>query len=60
MITLSRSLHVVALALAMFFSCATAAPLTAIERLGKAIFFDKNLSINGNQACAACHSPESK
>lgn len=57
-ITLSRSLHFVALVLVMSFSCATAAPLTEIERLGKAIFFDKNLSINGNQACAACHAPE--
>jgi cytochrome c peroxidase len=28
------------------------------EELGKAIFFDKSLSINQNQACAACHAPE--
>ena len=32
--------------------------LTPQEALGKAIFFDKNLSINGNQSCAACHAPE--
>jgi cytochrome c peroxidase len=32
--------------------------LTSQEELGKAIFFDNNLSINGNQACAACHAPE--
>ena len=32
--------------------------LSAIERLGKKIFFDKNLSINRNQACASCHVPE--
>ena len=31
--------------------------LTAKEQLGKSIFFDTNLSINFNQACAACHSP---
>jgi cytochrome c peroxidase len=31
--------------------------LTAQERLGKSIFFDGNLSINGNQSCAACHDP---
>lgn len=42
----------------------TAAPgvaqtLTPTEELGKAIFFDERLSINGNQACAACHGPES-
>jgi cytochrome c peroxidase len=29
------------------------------EELGKSIFFDQNLSINQNQACAACHAPES-
>jgi cytochrome c peroxidase len=31
--------------------------LTPVEQLGKEIFFDENLSINGNQACAACHTP---
>jgi cytochrome c peroxidase len=33
-------------------------PLTPMEELGKSIFFDQNLSKNSNQACAACHSPE--
>jgi cytochrome c peroxidase len=33
--------------------------LTNQEQLGKSIFFDTSLSINGNQACAACHAPES-
>jgi cytochrome c peroxidase len=28
------------------------------EQLGKSIFFDTHLSINQNQACAACHGPE--
>ncbi len=28
------------------------------EQLGKSIFFDDNLSINSNQACAVCHGPE--
>lgn len=32
--------------------------LTPMEQLGKSIFFDTNLSINQNQACAACHAPE--
>ena len=32
--------------------------LTSEEQLGKSILFDTNLSINGNQACAACHGPE--
>jgi cytochrome c peroxidase len=31
--------------------------LTPQEQLGKSIFFDKNLSINANQSCAACHDP---
>jgi cytochrome c peroxidase len=26
--------------------------------LGKALFYDKNLSVNGAEACAACHAPE--
>lgn len=26
--------------------------------LGKSIFFDQNLSLNGNQSCASCHAPE--
>jgi cytochrome c peroxidase len=26
--------------------------------LGKAIFFDPNLSVNGTQSCATCHGPE--
>ena len=29
------------------------------ENLGKSIFFDQNLSVNRNEACAACHAPES-
>lgn len=33
--------------------------LTPQEELGKAIFFDPNLSINRNQSCAACHAPQS-
>jgi cytochrome c peroxidase len=32
--------------------------LTPIEQLGKSIFFDNNLSFNGNQACAVCHGPD--
>lgn len=31
--------------------------LTPRQDLGKSIFFDQNLSINGNQSCAACHAP---
>ena len=32
--------------------------LSPTEQLGKSFFFDPNLSINLNQSCAACHSPE--
>ncbi|MEJ2350492.1 MAG: cytochrome c peroxidase, partial [Anaerolineales bacterium] len=32
--------------------------LSPKEQLGRSIFFDTNLSINRNQACAACHAPE--
>lgn len=32
--------------------------LMPLQELGKSIFFDDNLSINGNQSCAACHAPE--
>jgi cytochrome c peroxidase len=31
---------------------------TPQEQLGKFLFNDQNLSLNNNQACAACHGPE--
>ena len=31
--------------------------LTPSEQLGKSVFFDEDLSINGNQSCASCHDP---
>jgi len=34
-----------------------AADLTATQALGKLVFFDSTLSINGNQSCATCHAP---
>jgi cytochrome c peroxidase len=37
---------------------ALAADLSPLETLGKSIFFDTNLSANGNQACASCHDPD--
>lgn len=30
----------------------------AMVALGKALFFDANLSVNGSQSCASCHGPE--
>lgn len=29
-----------------------------MEQVGQKVFFDKNLSINRNQACASCHDPD--
>jgi cytochrome c peroxidase len=37
----------------------SASALTPNEQLGKSIFFDEALSINGNQSCASCHDPKS-
>jgi len=34
------------------------ATLTSKEALGKALFFDANLSKNRTQACATCHNPD--
>ena len=32
--------------------------LSPKEALGKAIYFDKSLSLNNNQSCATCHDPD--
>ena len=31
-----------------------------VELLGKAMLYDKQLSVNRNQACAFCHMPETR
>lgn len=31
--------------------------LTELSRMGQALFFDRSLSLNGQVACASCHSP---
>lgn len=51
---------IAALGVLILFSAAAAlgTGLSPKEELGKSIFFDTNLSINQNQACAACHAPE--
>lgn len=36
----------------------TATSLTPIEELGKNLFFDESLSVNGKMSCATCHAPE--
>ncbi|MEX3009362.1 cytochrome-c peroxidase [Hoeflea sp. TYP-13] len=47
-------------ALVSFSGVALAENLTigSVEDLGKALFFDVNLSKNRTQSCATCHSPE--
>ena len=37
---------------------AAGAELTASEVFGKLLFFDRNLSLQGNQACSSCHLPD--
>ncbi len=57
--TLLASLITVVGLLVLFSVAAAQTPgLSPMEELGRAIFFDENLSANGNQACAACHAPE--
>ena len=34
-----------------------ASNLTVMEKLGKSLFTDKNLSFNGTQSCKSCHHP---
>jgi cytochrome c peroxidase len=48
-----------AAALGLGPAVAGAQALTPAQQLGKQLFFDESLSINGNQACAACHAPAS-
>lgn len=49
----------VTLGLLLIISAVSAAStLNSKEQLGKAIFFDTNLSQNNNQSCASCHAPE--
>jgi cytochrome c peroxidase len=49
---------VAALAVAVAAGAAWAEDLSPIEQLGKALFFDTNLSNPPGQSCAACHAPE--
>lgn len=55
-----RKMTVTICSIALWLTTATgvAQVLTPVEQLGKSIFFDANLSINANQACAVCHTPE--
>jgi len=42
---------------AISWGVASGQELSVKELLGKGIFFDERLSINGNQSCATCHGP---
>ena len=48
---------ILALAVAQPAQAQKAASLTAVEQLGKYLYFDENLSKYGNQSCATCHDP---
>ncbi len=52
-----KVLIILALFLALIAGSAMTQVLTDEEELGKAIFFDKSLSIKNNQSCASCHAP---
>lgn len=54
---LSKIIWICAAVLLLIVVSGTGAALTDNEQLGKSIFFDEDLSINKNQACAACHAP---
>jgi cytochrome c peroxidase len=49
---------IVAGLLVLITATVAANDLSPMEALGKAIFFDVNLSINQNQSCAGCHASE--
>ncbi len=60
---LAASLAVIALAAGLFPDApraqTTAAPaLDTLDKLGRALFADRNLSINRTQSCVSCHSPD--
>jgi len=42
----------------MCFNPALGQGLSPSEQLGKSVFMDENLSLNGNQSCASCHAME--
>lgn len=55
---LSKRIWICMAVLLLMAATGIAAALTNNEKLGKEIFFDNKLSINENQACAACHGPQ--
>ena len=60
---LIRALAAIALAACLFPDAPQAqttaqAPLDTLEKLGRALFGDRNLSFNRKQSCVSCHSPD--
>ena len=53
----NKRIWICAAVMLLIAASGTATALTDNEKLGKNVFFDKKLSINKNQACAACHAP---
>ena len=49
---------IVACAFSASGAVTSAQSLEPIEQLGKSIFFDTFLSVNGDQSCASCHGPD--
>lgn len=43
---------------AVVYAGFTSELLTPEQRLGQALYFDQNLSLNRNQSCATCHDPK--
>ena len=53
-----RITSIIGAAFTLTLTTAAAQGLSPIEQLGKALFFDPNLSTPPGQSCAACHAPE--
>ncbi len=54
---LSLALAIVVVMVLMVAGASAEGGLTPQEELGKALFFDENLSAGANQSCATCHDP---
>ena len=54
---ISLSIGVLFFANGVLVAQAAEIQLTPKEQLGQLLYFDKDLSINKNQACASCHAP---
>jgi cytochrome c peroxidase len=53
-----KGLVILALVSVLIAGSAMTQVLSDEEELGKAIFFEKKLSIKNNQSCASCHAPD--